>query len=128
MFFSVTHFSKLLRAGVLGSILLSGSVAQSQEMISRSMLVDMARNQFSVLCQSEVFASCMGFTSEACLSLSEEAISQCLLPLPNEISSDKLENSAVESCPSAVYADAGFPEAKAEVCFDKAMEVEAGSK
>lgn len=113
-----------LRITVLGTVLLSGSTAQSQEMIPRALLVDMARNQFSVLCQSEAFASCMGFTTESCIALSEQAISQCLLPLPKEISPEKLENSALESCPKGVYADAGFSEEQAEVCFDKAMEVE----
>ncbi len=102
-------------------ILFTGPIAQSQDMIPRGMLVDMARNQFSVLCQSEKFASCMGFTTQACLDLSESAISQCLLPLPEEISPDELENSALESCPKSVFAEAGFSEEKAGPCFDHAM-------
>jgi hypothetical protein len=124
MLFSHINFRQVFSASLLGTVLLSGSIAQSSEMIPRALLVDMARNQFSILCQSEAFASCMGFTSESCMNLSEQAISQCLLPLPKEISPEKLENSALESCPKGVYADAGFSEEKAEVCFDKATEVE----
>ena len=98
------------------------TLAQSQEMIPRALLVDMARNQFSVLCQSEAFASCMGFTAQACLDLSEKAISQCLMPLPTGIDLAELDNSALKSCPKGVYADAGYSEEKAGQCFDKAME------
>jgi hypothetical protein len=124
MLFSSINLRQALSASVLGTALLSGSIAQSDEMIQRALLVEMARNQFSILCNSAAFASCMGFTAESCMTLSEQAISQCLLPLPKEISPEKLENSALESCPKGVYADAGFSEEKAEVCFDKAMEVE----
>ena len=123
MFSNFTKLPQILTTTALASMLLSGSVAQSQELIPRSLLVDMAREQFSILCESEVFTSCMGFTSKSCLGLSEKAIKQCLLPLPDEISPEKLENNAIESCPSAVYADAGFPESEAEVCFNKAMGV-----
>ncbi|MFT4725990.1 MAG: hypothetical protein ACI9UN_000485 [Granulosicoccus sp.] len=122
--FSPINFRQALSASVLGTALLSGSIGQSDEMIPRALLVDMARNQFSILCNSEAFASCMGFTTELCMALSEQAISQCLLPLPKEISPEKLENSALESCPKGVYAGAGFSEEKADVCFDRAMEVE----
>jgi hypothetical protein len=128
MFFRHTTFRHTLSASLLGAALSSGSSAQSDEMIPRALLVEMARNQFSILCQSEAFASCMGFTAKSCMDLSEQAIKQCLLPLPKEISPEKLENSALESCPKGVYADAGFSEEKAEVCFDKAMEVEPKSK
>jgi hypothetical protein len=122
--FSPINFRQALSASVLGTALLSGSIGQSDEMIPRALLVDMARNQFSILCNSEAFASCMGFTTELCMALSEQAISQCLLPLPKEISPEKLENSALESCPKGVYAGGGFSEEKADVCFDRAMEVE----
>lgn len=108
--------------GLASLILFTGSIAQSQDMIPRALLVDMARNQFSVLCQSETFASCMGFTPQACLELSESAISQCLLPLPDGISPEELDNSALESCPKSVFAEAGFSEEQAGPCFDRAME------
>lgn len=112
------------RVVLLGASLFAGSVAQSSEVIPRAMLVEMARSQFTTLCQSEVFASCMGFTTQSCLDLSETAIKQCLLPLPEEIPVEELENSALESCPKSVYADSGFTEEKAGICFDKAMEAE----
>lgn len=101
------------------------SLAQSSEMIQRALLEGIARNQYSVLCQSEAFTQCMGFSGSACTDLSEAAIKQCLLPLPNEISPDKLDNDALESCPKQVFADAGFTEEKAGLCFDKAMEADA---
>ena len=107
---------------VVACLLFSSAIAESQDVIQRAVLVDMARNQFTVLCQSETFASCMGFSSEQCLSLSEQAIKQCLLPLPSEIRVDELQNSALESCPKGVFEDAGFNEEKAGMCFDKAME------
>lgn len=110
--------------GLISVVLLWGGTAQTQEMIPRALLVDMARNQFSVLCQSDAFASCMGFSSQACLNLSETAIKQCLLPLPKEISPRELENSALESCPMGVFADAGYTEEMAGPCFDEAMEAE----
>jgi len=98
------------------------SPALAEEEIPRVFLIDIARNQFSILCQSEAFASCMGFTSEACLALSEEAIKQCLLPLPESINPDELENSSLESCPQSIFADAGHSEEQAGLCFDKAMQ------
>jgi|GEM_PF-1329623 len=122
----MTHFKTAVRKcagyGLASLVLFTGPIAQSQEMIQRSLLVDMARNQFSVLCQSETFASCMGFTSESCLALAESAIEQCLLPLPEQMEPSELDNSALESCPKSVFADAGFDEEKAGPCFDKAME------
>ena len=124
MFFHHTTLRLTLSASLIGTALLSGSVAQSSETIRRALLVDMARSQFSTLCQSEVFASCMGFTSESCMTLSETAITQCLLPLSEEVNLEQLENSALESCPKDVFTDAGFSEEKAGICFDKAMEVE----
>jgi hypothetical protein len=128
MFFNHTTLRLTLSASLIGTVLLSGSVAQSSETIRRAVLVDMARNQFSTLCQSEAFASCMGFTAESCMTLSETAITQCLLPLPKEVSLKLLENSALESCPKGVYADAGFSEEKAGICFDRAMQAEPKSQ
>lgn len=117
---NLSRFS--VSAGLLTGLLISANVGQSQDKIPRSTLVDMARDQFSVLCQSETFSRCMGFSSKACTDLSETAISQCLLNLPEEISLDKLDNSALESCPQSVFADAGFSEEKASECFDNAMQ------
>lgn len=94
----------------------------SDEMIPRSLLIDMARQQFSVMCQSETFVSCMGFSTSQCTDLSETAVKQCLLPLPAEISPSELDNDALEACPQQVFEDAGFTEEKAGMCFDQAME------
>lgn len=119
-----TKVRSLLGLSVLASTFMAGSIAQTSETIPRALLEGMARNQFTVLCQSEAFASCMGFTTQSCMDLSEKAIEQCLLPLPEEILLEELDNSALESCPRAVYADAGFTEEKAGICFDEAMEKE----
>ncbi len=115
--------------GLAAALLYSGSIvptfAQSSELIPRALLEDMARQQYSVLCESEVFVQCMGFVESACTDLSESAIKQCLLPLPDEISPENLDNDALESCPKQVFADAGFTEEKAGLCFDEAMEADA---
>ncbi|NND91797.1 MAG: hypothetical protein HKN42_13130 [Granulosicoccus sp.] len=109
-------------AGIASLVIVGGDLASSQEMIPRTLLVEMARNQFSVLCQSDSFASCMGFSTGTCLKLSETAIAQCLLPLPAEISPKNLQNRVLESCPKSVFAKAGFTEEKAGPCFDQAMQ------
>ncbi|MFK8077245.1 MAG: hypothetical protein AB8B84_11710 [Granulosicoccus sp.] len=118
----ISNLRNLVGMGLLSTTIMGGSIAQSSETIPKAMLVDMARSQYTVLCESEVFASCMGFTTQSCMELSDSAIKQCLLPLPEEIPLEELENSALESCPKTVYADAGFTEKKAGICFDKAME------
>jgi len=118
-----TNFSRVaVMLSLTLSVLLSTSAIQSQEKIPRTLLVNMAKSQFDVLCQSETFSSCMGFTPKACIALSDKAISQCLLTLPEEILPSELDNSALESCPKSVFADAGFTEEKAGECFDKAMQ------
>ena len=67
----------------------------------------------------------MGFTAKACLDLAESAIDQCLMPLPKEINPEELDNVALESCPKEIYAEAGYSEEQAGLCFDKAMEASA---
>lgn len=113
---------KLFGLSLVTTSFMAGSIAQSSETIPRTMLEEMARSQYSTLCQSEAFASCMGFTTQSCMDLSESAIKQCLLPLPEEIPLEELENKALEACPKAVFEKAGFTEEKAGICFDKAME------
>jgi len=113
--------------GISAFMLLSGlsfntAHAQSDEKIPRVLLENMARSQYAVLCASPEFTQCMGFVGNACQDLSEEAIKQCLLPLPEEINPLELDNAAIESCPKQVFADAGFTEEKAGLCFDEAME------
>lgn len=99
----------------------SQSQTQPQETIPRLVLEGMARNQYSVLCSSEGFTACMGFSESVCTDLSNEAIKQCLLPLPEEIDLSQLDNSALESCPKQVFADAGYSEEKAAQCFDEVV-------
>lgn len=106
---------------IIGTVWGQAPQAQSREMIPRALLVDMARQQYSVLCQSEVFAQCMGFDTQQCLSLSEAAIRQCLLPLPEQINPEELDNSSLESCPTRLFAEAGFTEEMAGDCYDEAM-------
>lgn len=110
-------------ASVFGAIT-TADLALSQETIPRALLIDIARRQYSVMCQSEIFTQCLGFSSQACIDLSEKAISQCLLSLPSEIGLNELENDVLESCPQGVFADAGFSEEKAGICIDKAMEAD----
>ena len=96
-------------------------VATAQDNISKLLLIKMARENAGVLCRSEVFTECMGFTAVRCDELKDEAIDTCLGPLPDSINPAELQNDALEACPKQVYEDAGFPEKKAELCFDKAM-------
>jgi len=120
---NVNGAGKLLLA-VLSVLAVLGAVnvaAQTDERIPRGFLVNMAKNQFDVLCNSEAFASCMGFTSKECLILADEAVKQCLLPLPEMIHPDELDNSAIESCPQTIFADAGYSDDKAGMCFDQVV-------
>jgi len=87
--------------------------------IPKFMIVQMAADNATVLCQSEGFTQCMGFTLERCHELKDEAIDTCLGPLPDTINPAELQNESLEACPRKVYADAGFPEEKAEMCFQK---------
>lgn len=105
-------------------LLASANPLRAQEMIQRALLVEMAKGQLDVLCGSSIFAGCMGFTQSECKLLSESAIKQCLLPLPEKIDLEKLDNETLESCPREVFADAGYSEEKAGMCFDEAMEVD----
>jgi len=107
---------------VASVIVITASPVRSGEMIPRAALVNMANAQFNVLCNSEAFAGCMGFSQSECKRLSDSAIKQCLLPLPEEIDPDKLDNASLESCPKDVFAEAGYSEEKAGMCFDEAME------
>lgn len=113
------HFIFTLLA--LGS---AGAFAQPGDLIPRSLLVDMAQDQYSVLCNSETFTQCMGFSSTLCSELADSAIRQCLLSLPETIDPEELDNSSLESCPVGVFDDAGFSEEKAGMCFNEAMEAE----
>ncbi len=115
-----------LKAGALilisaVSLLLPMSSAAQQE-ISKFLLIKMVRDTAGAMCTSEEFAQCMGFSQTQCQALNEKAIDTCFGPLPETINLEELENSTLEECPQQVYADAGFTEDKAKICFDKAME------
>jgi len=110
---------------VVSVFFMGASPARSADPIPRALLVEMAGGQFDALCGSEVFAQCMGFTETECKTLSDNAIKQCLMPLPETIDPEKLDNDALESCPREFFADAGHSEEKAGMCFDKAMEAAA---
>ncbi|MBX2882951.1 MAG: hypothetical protein KTR32_23570 [Granulosicoccus sp.] len=100
----------------------------SNDMIPRSLLIDMIRSQYSAMCVSDSFASCMGFSQDQCIELSESAVTKCLMPLPEMIHPDKLKNRVLEACPQQVFENAGFSEKKAVECFDKAMESKSNGK
>ena len=91
-------------------------------MIPRAALVDMTRAQAGVICTSEIFLGCMGFDGRECLTLSESAIDQCLMTLPPEIDPTVLDNATLEACPREIYEEAGYEEAQAQTCFEKALE------
>ncbi|MEE9334861.1 MAG: hypothetical protein V3U65_12310 [Granulosicoccaceae bacterium] len=97
-------------------------VASAQDDIPKLLLIKMARENAGVLCKSDVFTDCMGFTAVRCDELKEEAIDTCLGPLPDNINLEELQNESLEACPKTVYREAGFAEEKAKLCFDKAME------
>jgi hypothetical protein len=94
---------------------------QGHEKISKELLINLSREQSNVLCESSVFTSCMGFDKEACFDLSEEAVQQCLAPLPDTIKLAELQNESLESCPQEVYAKAGYTDEKAQACLQKAL-------
>lgn|GEM_PF-2097423 len=100
----------------------TGSGSKSRgALIPRAAIVDMTRAQSRVICTSEVFLSCMEFDSTECLGLSESAIEQCLMPLPDSFDPTELDNETLEACPKALYEQAGYPEEKAAQCFEEAI-------
>ena len=94
--------------------------------LPRAALVDMTRAQSRVICSSEPFLGCMGFDARECLALSESAIERCLMALPAEIDPTELDHATLEACPRKIYADAGYREAEARVCFEEAIEAGSG--
>lgn len=103
-----------------GAVSSSGQV-YSQDKVSKFLLIKLSRDQSKVLCTSEEFTSCMGFTEQACNEISESALQQCILPLPDTIDLAELDNDVLEACPQKVYADAGFSDEKAVMCLQKAI-------
>lgn len=91
----------------------------AQDLLARELLVQMSRNQSTQLCGFKSFTECMEFTKEECLALSEQAIQQCLMPLPEKINPSELENDSIEACPKKVYEDAGYSDEKAKACLQE---------
>ena len=96
-------------------------IAADSDKISKFLLIKLSRDQSQVLCQSEVFTSCMGFTAQACSDLSEKALQQCIMPLPDTISLQDLNPEVLEACPAQVHADAGYSNEKAAACLQEAL-------
>lgn len=115
------HATTMLRTSLLATIgvgLLASHIAIAEDKLSKFLLIKLSREQSKVLCGSEGFNACMGFTQEACMELSEKALRQCIMPLADSISLAELDNDALEACPQKVYADAGYSEEKAKTCIE----------
>ena len=111
----------VLVIGLPGVVLLSTEPVVAQDKLAKSVLIELSREQSRVLCNSEVFTSGMGFDQNSCIELSEKAVQQCLMPLPDTIDLASLDNDAIEACPREVYEEAGYSEEKAQVCLQKAL-------
>ena len=120
---------QIIALGLCALVTLSipGVVTSQDESLSRTLLIKLSRDQYQTLCGSEVFTQCMGFSQQQCLSISEDAIKQCLVPLPERIALDQLDNELIEACPKQVYEDAGYTEEKAAQCFDQAYKASEGA-
>lgn len=98
------------------------AIAQDPGKISKFLLLKLSRDQSQVLCASEAFTSCMGFTAQVCLELSEKALQQCIAPLPDTVLLQNLNSEVLEVCPQQVYEEAGFSNDKASECLQKIVE------
>jgi hypothetical protein len=115
---------KRMQAGltVAACVLITAPALQAQEFLARDLLVQMSRNQSGMLCSIKAFTDCMEFSEQQCVELSEQAIKQCLLPLPEKINMAELQNDSIEACPKQVYEDAGYTDEKAKACLVEANE------
>ena len=124
--FRVNHLKSIqigfLALAVAGIGFGGWAVAQDKEKLSKFLLLKLSRDQSQVLCTAQAFTSCMGFTEEVCLEVSEKALQQCIVPLPDTILLQDLNSEVLEVCPQKVYADAGYTEEKAAACLQKAFE------
>lgn len=127
--------SKAIRTGYLKSIQIGllvlavaatgfggWAVAQDEDKLSKFLLIKLSREQSRVLCTAPAFTSCMGFSEEVCLEVSEKALQQCLVPLPDTILLQDLDNDVLEACPQRVYEESGYSEEKAAACLQKAFD------
>ncbi len=118
---SIFRFAKnaVLLSAIASITMAMPAMANEKDKIPKYLLVKMAADNSNVLCSSEAFTQCMGFTAQRCVELGQEAIDTCLGPLPDSIDPEQLQNESLEACPRKVYDDAGFPEEKAEMCFQE---------
>jgi len=122
-----TRYFKSIQIGVLAlAVAATGfggwAAAQDKDKLSKFLLLKLSRDQSRVLCTSQAFTSCMGFSEQVCLEISEKALEQCIAPLPDTISLQDLDNDVLEACPQKVYADAGYSEEKAATCLQEAFD------
>ncbi len=116
---TITLFAVIAVIAVVG---ISGlTLAQDAGKMSKFLLMKMSRDQSEVLCKSEAFTSCMGFTAQACLELSEKALEQCIMPLPDTILLQDLNSEVLESCPQQIYSEAGLSNEKAAECLQEVL-------
>ena len=113
-------FRNCLIASVIACFGFGGWVV-AQDKVSKFLIMKLSREQSQVLCASEVFTQCMGFVEARCLEISEQALEQCIAPLPDTIVLTELDNDVLEACPQSVYADAGFSNEKAVACLEEAL-------
>lgn len=114
----------LLRNILIASVIACfgfGGWVIAQDKVSKFLIMKLSRDQSQILCTSEVFTRCMGFVEARCLEISEQALEQCIAPLPETIILSELENDVLEACPQKVYADAGYSNEKAVECLQKAL-------
>ena len=112
-------------AATAGLTLITGvftSALFAAETLPKAILIQMSLNQASVLCKSEPFTQCMGFSETECMGLADQSVATCLAPLPDEIDLTLLQNSTLEECPQQVYREAGHSEEKAQECLEAAIE------
>ena len=108
------------RAGCIAAMCMLTSAPtalNAQESLPRELLVQMYKDQSNQLCALKSFTECMNFSEKECLALSEQAVQQCLMPLPEKIILSELENDSIEACPKQVYEDAGYSDEKAKACL-----------
>ncbi len=112
----------LTLTGAGGWAVAQGEDSQDEDKLSKFLLIKLSREQSQVLCQSEVFTSCMGFTEQVCFELSEIALQQCIVPLPDTVNLQDLNSEVLEVCPQQVYEEAGYSNEKAIACLEEAWE------
>jgi len=109
-----------LSAGLVAGLAMPTQASAAEDSIPKFVLMEMIRESNGLLCQSESFTQCMGFTVERCMELIDESIKACIAPLPDNINPEELQNATLEDCPEKVYSDAGFTKEKSEMCFANA--------